>query len=96
MKTNTEITPFNGTKLHLGQACLSSCRKLLAQMKKAKKAILTEFNGTFQAQEHLLRMALNEAEAVAWQTGFPQLVFADLAMEKVQSVASQAKQREMR
>jgi len=32
---------------------------------------------------HLTHLALNEAEAIAWQTGFPQLVFPSLAEEKV-------------
>ena len=37
---------------------------------------------------HLIRLALNEAEALAWETGFPQLVFNGLAEEKIQAVAS--------
>jgi hypothetical protein len=31
---------------------------------------------------------LNEAEALAWQTDYPQLFFPTLAMEKVQAVVS--------
>ncbi len=90
---NTEINRFNHATQRVGNACLSSCLKLVAQMNKAKHAILTEFNGTVQAQEHLLQLALNEAEALAWQTGFPQLVFPDLALEKAQAVvARQARQ----
>ncbi|SRR5882724_7826340 len=96
MKMNTEINRFNNATQRVGKACLSSYRKLVAQIERAKQAILTEFSGTVQAQEHLLRLALNEAEALAWQTGFPQLVFADLAMEKAQAVAARlAKQREL-
>ena len=92
MKTNTEIKRVTATQ-RVSKACLSSCRKLVAQMRKARHAILMEFNGTVQAQEHLLRLALNEAEALAWQTGFPQLVFPDLALEKAQAVvARQARQ----
>jgi hypothetical protein len=96
MNTNIEISRFEGARQRVGKACLSSCRKLVAQMRRAKDAIRAEFNGTFQAQEHLLRLALNEAEALAWQTDFPQLVFPDLAMEKAQEVAAwQAKQRQL-
>jgi hypothetical protein len=40
-----------------------------------------------QQQPHLLRLALNEAEALAWETGVPHLIFPTLAMEKVRSVA---------
>jgi len=47
---------------------------------------MTEVRTTLNAPEHLLRLALNEAEALAWQTGVPQLVFPTLAMEKVQAL----------
>ena len=96
MKTNTETKLIPSSKHSFSDACLASCRKMVAQMKQAKNAILREFNGTFEAQEHLLRLAVNEAEALAWQTGFPQLVFPDLAMEKAQAVAAwQMKQRKL-
>jgi hypothetical protein len=36
----------------------------------------------------MLRLALNEAEALAWQTLYPHLVFPDLAAEKVRGVAA--------
>jgi hypothetical protein len=37
---------------------------------------------------------LNEAEALAWQTAYPHLLFPSLAVEKIQSVAAwQARQR---
>jgi len=35
---------------------------------------------------HLLQLALKEAEAIAWQTGVPELVFHALAEEKLQGV----------
>jgi hypothetical protein len=31
---------------------------------------------------------LNEAEALAWQTSYPHLLFPELAVEKVQAVAA--------
>lgn len=37
--------------------------------------------------EHLVHLALNEAEALALQTSIPQLVFPLLASEKLQRVA---------
>jgi hypothetical protein len=67
---------------------LASCRTLLSQIEKTKDALLTEFRGTLAAHEHLLRLALNEAEALAWQSGVPQLVFPTLAREKVQALAA--------
>ncbi len=72
----------------LGSACLASCQKLLAQIEQTRNAILAEFRETLAAHEHLLRLAVNEAEALAWQTGFPHLLFPALAMEKVRAVAA--------
>src|SRR5881296_1134204 len=69
-------------------ACIASCHKLIAQIEKARDAILNEFRETLDANEHLLRLALNEAEALAWQTEFPQLVFPTLATEKAQAVVA--------
>lgn|SRR4051812_32658548 len=87
MKT---ISQFN-------ESTVSICRKLRDQIADMKDALLTEFRQTRIAHEHLVRLALNEAEALAWQSGVPQLVFPTLAMEKVQAVASwQARQRSLR
>jgi len=45
---------------------------------------------TKQLKRHgqLVHLALNEAEALAWQTAYPHLLFPALAMEKVQAVAA--------
>jgi hypothetical protein len=63
----------------------------------AKEALLFEHvNG---AGEHgrLLRLALNEAEGLAWQTEFPHLVFPELAREKARAaVAWHQRQRSLR
>ena len=66
--------------------CLVSCRRVLAQIEKTKSAILGEFRGILQAQEQFLRLALNEAEALAWETEYPHLVFPILATEKARAV----------
>ena len=76
--------------------CLGSCRKLLAQIEKTKNAIFAEFREAFEAHEHLLHLALNEAEALAWQTDYPHFVFPTLAAEKAQAVAAwHARQQSM-
>ena len=67
--------------------CLRSCRKILAEIRKAKDAIFAEARGKLKARERMLRLALNEAEALAWQTKYPHLVFPALAAEKVHAVA---------
>src|ERR1051325_4027483 len=74
-------------KSGLGASCLAACRKVIMQLANAKAAIFAEFREMPRGDERLLRLALTEAEALAWQTGFPQLVFPTLAMEKAQEVA---------
>jgi|ERR1051325_5946586 hypothetical protein len=68
--------------------CFASCRKILAQIENARDAVLSEFRRTIGANEQLLRLALNEAEALAWQSGIPHLVFPTLALEKAQAVVA--------
>ncbi len=52
-----------------------------------RRKIEREFSWLLQAHSRLLHLVLNEAEAVAWETGFPQLVFPVLAQEKVRQLA---------
>ena len=46
-----------------------------------------EFPSLSEQQPRILQLALNEAEAIAWQTGFPHLLFPLLALEKANAVA---------
>jgi hypothetical protein len=82
----------NGTngpgRTALKNACLAACRKVLERIARAKELILTESRGAIRVQEQLVRLALNEAEAAAWQTAYPDLVFQVLATEKVQAVVA--------
>jgi hypothetical protein len=68
----------------LAHLCFRSCQKVLAQIRGTKGAILAEWRGPLQDHEHMLKLALNEAEALAWQTAYPHLVFPALAVEKIQ------------
>jgi hypothetical protein len=65
-----------------------TCQKMVAQIKQAKKNLVQEFGTRLAAHESVLRLALNEAEALAWETNYPHLVFATLAMEKAQAAAT--------
>jgi len=56
-------------------------------MSRAKNALVSEFRDAMGNHEQLLVQALNEAEAIAWQTDFPQLIFPTLAREKVEAAA---------
>jgi hypothetical protein len=78
-----------------GSACLNSCKEVLAQIKHAKETILAEARGTLKVQEQLLRFALIEAEAVAFETIFPELVFPDLAMEKIRGAAARSERQRL-
>ena len=77
-----------GWRKTFGGACRDCCQKVLARINHARQAILAEARETLQVQERLLRLALNEAEALAFQTLYPQLVFPALAAEKIQGAAS--------
>ena len=69
-------------------AGLERCRKIIAQVQSIREAVLAEATRALQAPEQALRLAVTEAEAVAWQTQYPHLVFPILAEEKVKSIAT--------
>jgi hypothetical protein len=69
------------------KVCIESCQQLAAQFDRAKGNLLAEWRGTLEVPEKFLRLALNEAEALAWETGYPHLVFPVLATEKVRATA---------
>jgi hypothetical protein len=84
--TNTNENRGNGSPAW--NACKALCRKIRAQVAGVKEAIFAESSRAFSAPERLVRLALNEAEAAAFQTEYPHLVFPALATEKVQAVAA--------
>jgi len=90
MKTNltVETNGNAGAGSALKKACVRSCRKILARIGAARASIFAESRAALNGQERVLRLALNEAEALAWQTVYPHLLFPALATEKIQAVAS--------
>ena len=88
MKTNRNWDQSSASTHTFADACLTSCRKVVERLGQAKEAILREFRTSLPGHEQLVRLAVNEAEALAWETEFPHLVFPALAMEKAQSVAA--------
>jgi hypothetical protein len=62
------------------------CRELSRQVEEIKRAMVREFGTAISGQGQLLNSALNEAEALAWQTPYPHLVFPVLAEEKATAV----------
>lgn len=81
----------------LTNRCLQSCKTLLTGIEQVKTKIANEFQGTLALHGQALQLALNEAEALAWQTDYPHLLFPALALEKVQAaVAWQTRQQSVR
>lgn len=89
MNTNPTADRDGRTGGHKGfrNVCAQSCKRILARIAKAKEAILAEARDTETAPDHLLRLSLNEAEALSWLTLYPHLIFPALATEKIQGVA---------
>jgi cation diffusion facilitator CzcD-associated flavoprotein CzcO len=87
---NTKIEEVSGQdinpQMNFGGRCIASCRKLLAQIENVKAQVVAEFRDRVDEHQHLLDLAVNEAEALAWQTEFPQLFFPVLATEKARAV----------
>ena len=59
----------------------------------ARQALLQAYANQLPRRGQLLHLALNEAEALAWQTDFPHLFFPELAEEKVRRVAAWARKQ---
>jgi hypothetical protein len=74
------------SQMNFGGRCVASCRKLLAQLKGVREQVVAEFRDRLDGHKHVLDLALNEAEALAWESGFPQLFFPTLATEKASAV----------
>lgn len=68
------------------EAASARGRELAVQMTQIKNGLVREFGLALGGHNELLRSALNEAEALAWQTPFPHLVFPVLAQEKASAV----------
>jgi hypothetical protein len=80
--------PHPAPRPNFARVCLGACRRFLAQLSSIKAGILREFRTKVEEHDHLLELAVNEAEALAWESGFPQLLFPALAVEKAQKVAA--------
>src|SRR5580692_11834981 len=65
---------------------IASGQKLIMGIEGAKRSLAAEHR--FELPERLFRVALNEAEALAWETEYPQLVFPALAEEKIEAISA--------
>jgi len=77
-------TQVKGAKHGAGATlCRRSCEKLLQEIRDIKASLLSKYGAALDSQKQILHSALTEAEAVAWQTPYPHLLFPVLAEEKV-------------
>jgi hypothetical protein len=67
-------------------ALLKERRELAVQVASIKRGLAREFGTAIGGNGNLLTTALNEAEALAWQTPYPHLLFPVLAEEKASAV----------
>jgi hypothetical protein len=67
---------------------VTSGRILIVGLERAKQNLASRFAGRSDLPKRLFQVALNEAEALAWETEYPQLVFPTLAEEKIAAISS--------
>ena len=67
---------------------VASGEKLVIGIERAKQHLIAQFKDQLELPQRLFQVALNEAEALAWQTEYPQLVFPTLAEEKVAAITA--------
>lgn len=88
MKTNNIQ---NNDSENTGQATPSIgtavCRKVAGLLETVKQEVFAEYQPVLGSNEPLLRLALIEADALARQTDYPELVFPLLAAEKARKAA---------
>jgi len=83
---NTNQRTANGSVKITPDSWIASSEKLIVGIEQAKRDLATEHK--FELPERLFRVALNEAEALAWETEYPQLVFPALAEEKIEAISA--------
>lgn len=66
----------------------ASSQKLVVGIWRAKQKLVSQFQGATELPKRLVQVALNEAEALAWETEYPQLVFPALAEEKIAAISA--------
>jgi hypothetical protein len=70
------------------RTCLNENDAINNALSRAKETLRHEYSGKVKSDERLLSLALKEAEALAWQTEYPHLVFPMLAAEKAQAAVA--------
>ncbi|MEA3212892.1 MAG: hypothetical protein QOE70_5949 [Chthoniobacter sp.] len=64
------------------------CRELVASLGKLKLRLQEKYERTLPGRDQLVRQAIDEAEALAWQTTFPHLFLPDLAEARLAEIVA--------
>jgi hypothetical protein len=86
-KNNIENNNSATTPGTFRAGCTAAGREIASFLEAVKHEVFEEYQTALGANDHLLRLALIEAEALAQQTGFPHLFFPVLATEKASNAA---------
>jgi hypothetical protein len=97
MTTTHDIIKNGKAEATIAGRCVQSCKNWFAGIEQTKNKIANEFQETLESHAQLFQLALNEAEALAFQTDYPHLLFPALAQEKIQAVSAwQSRQQLLR
>ena len=86
MTTTLETNTRNTTPVCTARSAAAQYRPS-NQIESVKSHVFQEYKGALGDNQHLLRLALFEADVLARQTGYPELLFPALAEEKAQNAA---------
>jgi len=85
MKRNN-LLAFPATEAGFTVRCLRACARLARELNRVKNELTGHFQQLLDLPAPWLQQSVNEAEALAWQAGFPHLLFPVLAEEKVRKL----------
>jgi len=76
-------TPYHPARCKRAALPALACPQTLQHLRSLRQALYQEVLNKSAVPKKLLNLALAEAEALAWQTAYPHLLFPSLAAEKV-------------
>jgi hypothetical protein len=84
--TSKQVTAEAEVSSAFSSFCARTCQRIISQINSARNTLFDESRQNLNGHERMLKLALNEAEALAWQTSYPHLLFPALAVEKIEGV----------
>lgn len=79
----TKCRPVPASAHGFFAACFHCYRRAVRGIQRLRQTMLAQLEGTSSELQQAATRALQEAEALAWQTPVPHLVFPTLAEEKI-------------